>query len=316
MDELLSLLTSEYGIILASIFPTIGGFSAKAAYRVTGVDGMEYFLKIYDKSLPTTRFFVERIDLYMPVLDWLSVYPSLHGRVLTPIRTRNGAFKIETDNDVCVLFLYVNGEVPGINGMTLAQTVELADILAKLHSIGESVPFEESMLSEDISLLFCEQLIHFLDNISEKNNILYDIISPNDKLLRTAVHKALNLRDTIRLDYSPLVLCHGDAHGNNLIQSERLVLADWEDIRIAPAEADLFIHAWHPYGSTLLKAYADARGGYNINYELLDFYILRRRIEDVWVDIQRLTEESPDEDETLKLLEYICRGIKALSEIT
>jgi len=161
MDELLTLLKSEYGIVSNSIFPVPGGFSTKAAYRVAGVDGSEYFLKVYDKSLPTTRPFVERIDVYMPVLDWLSASSTLHGRVLTPVPARGGAYKAETGGDVYVLFIYVRGETPGVQGMTRTQTVELAEILALLHDAGEAVPLEMPGLAENISLPFCEQLTDF-----------------------------------------------------------------------------------------------------------------------------------------------------------
>jgi thiamine kinase-like enzyme len=129
-------------------------------------------------------------------------------------------------------------------------------------------------------------------------------------MLRSATDEARRLRDTAGLRHSSLVLCHGDAHGNNVIQGERLVLADWEDLRMAPPEADLFIYAWHPYGAELLKAYSAARGGYPIDSKLLRFYVLRRRLEDVWVDIQRLTEEVLDARETEKQLDYVRRGIE------
>jgi hypothetical protein len=48
------------------------------------------------------------------------------------------------------------------------------------------------------------------------------------------------------------------------------------------------------------------------NRELLRFYILRRRIEDIWVDIQRITEESPDEAEIAKLHDWILLGIEEI----
>ena len=89
-----------------------------------------------------------------------------------------------------------------------------------------------------------------------------------------------------------------------------LVLADWEDLRIAPAEADLFICAWHRHGNALLEAYAAARRGYRINRGMLYFYTLRRRIEDVWADVQRLTREAPRETEAAKLLHQIRRGVE------
>jgi len=307
------ILASKYGIISSALSRVPGGFSAKA-YRVTGESGADYFLKVYDRSLPTTNFFVERIDVYMPLLDWLSASPNLQGRVLTPIKTLGGAYKAESGNCVYVLFLFVNGVVPGIHGMTHGQTIELAEILARLHDVGEIAPLEKHGLAEDVSLSFCERLKGYLTKMT-KDDIFYDIFASNTDMLVAAVGEIQCLRDAVRIGYSPLVLCHGDAHGNNVIQSERLVLADWEDLRIAPAEADLFIYEWHEHGDTLLEAYALARRDYRINRELLYFYVLRRRIEDVWVDVQRLTEESPYEVEAAKLSDLTRQGVEKIHEL-
>ena len=315
MDKLSVFLKSEYGIISNSIFPAMGGFSAKKAYHVVGADSTEYFVKVYDKSRPTTHFFVERIDMYMPVLDWLSASLALRGRILTPVLSQKGLYKAETDSEIYVVFLYISGEVPGIQGMTRSQTEELAEILALLHDISETVPFETPGLSEDISLPFCNQLSQYLSRTDTRHDAVFNLVFQYADMLIAAINEILRLRDTIRIGYFPLVLCHGDAHGNNIIQSEHLVLADWEDLRWAPAEADLFIYAWHPHGNALLKAYSDARRGYRINHELLYFYVLRRRIEDVWVDIQCLTEESPDEAETIKLLDWIQQGIQEVQTL-
>jgi len=314
MNDFIFLLTSEYGIIPTSITPVRGGFSAKA-YRVTDRDGIVYSLKAYDKSLPTVRPFVERNDHYMPVLGWLSASPALGGRVLTPVSTRNGAYQVQAGDDVLAVFLYVTGELPRVEGMTRAQTVELGEILAALHDTGASIPFDTPGLAEDISLSFCEQFIQFLDVMDAKNGALDDLLAPHAELLRAACREALRLRDTLQLSYTPLVLCHGDAHGNNVIQSDRLALADWEDLRWAPAEADLFIHAWHAHGDALLEGYCAARRGYRINRELLDFYTLRRRIEDVWVDIERLIKETSDESEVMKFFGWISQGIEEVRAV-
>jgi Ser/Thr protein kinase RdoA (MazF antagonist) len=315
MNDLSLFLKFEYGIISNAIFAAKGGFSTKAAYRVVDADGTEYFVKIYDKFLPTTRFFVERIEYYMPVLDWLSTLPILNERILKPIKSLNGTYKTETDKDAYAVFLFINGEVPGIQGMTKKQTIELAETLALLHEIGDSIPFETIGLSEDVSLSFCEQFIQYLYKMDIKNDFLLNTISPYIDILITANREALRLRNTIRLGYSPIVLCHGDAHGNNVIQSKQIVLVDWEDLRWAPAEADLFIHAWHKHSDAFLEAYIAKRNGFFINKELLYYYTLRRRIEDVWVDIIRLTEESPDETIKVKLQDWIILGIDEIQKL-
>ena len=64
-----------------------------------------------------------------------------------------------------------------------------------------------------------------------------------------------------------------------------------------------------------METYTTARQGYQINKELLYFYTLRRRVEDVAVDIQRLTEESPNEAESEELLNWIKIGVDKIQEL-
>lgn len=315
METLIYLLQSEYGIKATAVFPAKGGFSTKAAFQVIGDDGTPYFVKTYDQGLPTTRFFVERISQYMPALHCLSAMQVLKERVLSPIPTKKGTYQGELEGTVYVVFHFVSGDVPGIQGMTKEQTVELAEILAALHENGDRIPFETPGLREDLSLPFCSQMMRFLDKAGENQGALSPLVSPYAPLLHTAVSKVLLLRDTVRSGYESIVLCHGDAHGNNVIQSTHLVLADWEDLRWAPPEADLFIHAWHPHGGTLLEAYAAKRKEYAIHSQLLTFYVLRRRLEDVWVNIQRLTQESPSESEATALLLRTRQGLEEVQAL-
>jgi len=58
MEDLSLSLKKEYGIITTSISSAKGGFSTKAAYRVMGADGIEYFVKVYDRLLPTARYYI------------------------------------------------------------------------------------------------------------------------------------------------------------------------------------------------------------------------------------------------------------------
>ena len=52
----------RFGINPKAVHEARGGFSAKA-YRVDAGD-RAYFLKVYDKSLPTMQPFIRRIDTY------------------------------------------------------------------------------------------------------------------------------------------------------------------------------------------------------------------------------------------------------------
>ena len=62
----------------------------------------------------------------------------------------------------------------------------------------------------------------------------------------------------------PFVLCHTDIHGGNLIRDPqgKLWLIDWENVMLAPKEADLFAFCEEEYADLLCenadhRAYAD-----------------------------------------------------------
>jgi spectinomycin phosphotransferase len=78
----------------------------------------------------------------------------------------------------------------------------------------------------------------------------------------------------------PLVLCHGDIHRGNLMQSPgRLMLIDWEGMYLAPPEADLFFFR---RGQTEANAYYKKLSGYTPNPAALEFFGVRRRLEDIY----------------------------------
>jgi len=167
MDEIKSLLQSAYGITAHAIREVKGGCSARA-FKADAEEG-SYFVKAYDKSLPTVQPYIERIGTYMPVLDRLANQPGFAGHVPVPVLTLDGSYQCETDGHVYVLFEYIHGYTVGIDGVSEDRTVELAGILARLHETG---------------------------------------------------------------------YVHGDAHGNNVMQSDRLVLVDWEDLREGSPEEE------------------------------------------------------------------------------
>lgn len=308
-----NLLQDSFEIVPIAITQVQGGFSAKA-YRVETKEGF-YFLKVYDKSLTSAATQITRMDDYLPVLGQLCENTQLSRHIIKPIPSVYGCYKVETSDYVILLFEYVFGRVPGEEGLNSLQIAELANTLALLHRVSDSIPFNPTRLQEDGSLVFCEQLNTFLKNIRTENQALNALLCPRAQMLRCAVEKALYLHDNVRQRTTSLVLCHSDAHSNNIILSDRLVLVDWEDLHWAPPEADLFIYAWHQRGKELLQAYTAARPGYPINQELLQFYLLRRRLEDVWFDVQRLIQDSPDEVETAKLLHYTALGLQLIPEL-
>ena len=102
------------------------------------------------------------------------------------------------------------------------------------------------------------------------------------------------------------------------MQSDRLVLIDWEGMKLAPPEADLFAFIgnlfWHNCSDEFLKIYESIRKDFKLNSEVLEFYQIRRRIEDIEAFAQSLlydrTLTERERDESLYHLQHECEMLK------
>ena len=84
---------------------------------------------------------------------------------------------------------------------------------------------------------------------------------------------------------STSVITHGDAHHYNIIQTkDNLWLVDWDGVKIAPKERDL----WHYEGVSLFMEYQKIDPTYKINHELCHWYRLQRFLEDCRYYLERV----------------------------
>ncbi len=285
-----------------------GGWSARAFAVET--NEKRYFLKVYDSTQQAVQPWIERIDHYISVLGWLAQTAALQGRIVTPVATPKGEYKVESGTNVYLLFDYVDG--PTLGTLNCEQLTELASILARLHGLEVEGLADLAELQEDTSLLFCQRLGEFLSSEHQGGN-LGNFLQPYRATLLAAIHRTLRLRDSVRLGAPPLSLCHTDAHGNNVIQGDKLVLADWEGLCVAPVEADLFMYTSDPNWDAFIGAYRLSRPGFVLNEDMLLFYQCRRYLEDIWYYLTRLLHDHPGEKEAEEV--YIrLRRIVALME--
>ena len=76
--------------------------------------------------------------------------------------------------------------------------------------------------------------------------------------------------------------------------NEEPVLVDWEGLKLAPAEADLFLLADKPWYPHFGEIYTALRPDYRPNAMAMEFYTLRRWLEDLYEWIQQLLFDRPD----------------------
>ena len=232
--EINEILSKHYNIHSIKLTEVQPGWSA-LAYRVETGNEL-YFLKVYDKTRYSSQVWIQAIDRYMPTVVWLSEHTLLRGRIPRVIPTTNADYKYEDNNNVYILFDWIDGATPRDEPLTRPQLVSLAQIIAELHSFNEQIPTAPGIIRESYDIPFYESLKSRVQNAEE--NI------PNEYLpvIMEKLYELTEMSRTLPALNLPYALCHNDIHGWNVItQGDRLVLLDWEGLRFAPQESDLFV---------------------------------------------------------------------------
>jgi len=135
-------------------------------------------------------------------------------------------------------------------------------------------------------------------------------------MLKHAIDKAHELAEYVKSERLPIVLCHTDIHGWNLMQTDSLILIDWESLKFAPAEADLYTFwgdwywgdsKWGSYWDTFLPVYQKLRPEYVVNEKVLRFYQIRRHIEDINDFYRQYLYDELTADETREVISNLER---------
>lgn len=306
MEEIKAALKEQYGVDCDCLIPQRAGWSA-LAYKVITTQ-KNYFLKIYEKRMASTAFWTSHIDDYMPLVVWLNHTP-LSGRIVRPVLTLTGDFKYEDEQIITMMFDYIDGETIGSRPLSNAQVMELAGIMALLHTHGEEVPFDTDRIREDFGLPFCDGLEDYLLNGQQTApTYLKDALSPYQHLLMQRIGELRSAADELNGRNGRMALCHTDAHGWNLMSSDHLVLIDWEGLKLAPVESDLFMFFHNPFWNDFYKRYKEIRPDFVMDEKTLEFYMLRRKLEDMWADLERLLYDEMSEEQHDKALTLLISG--------
>ncbi|OZV13107.1 kinase [Tissierella sp. P1] len=304
MNNTINLIKEQYGIECVTITQQIGGWSA-LAYKLS--DGFKnYFLKVYEKNRASTPKLTALIDTYIPITLWLNKNTELRGKLPVPILTKDGEAKCEDKYGIYLLYEYIDGETIGSKGLTIEQTVQLADIVATLHSYGKEVPVSTNAIREEYYLPFLCQMQKIF---SESHfYIPYDVkalIGKYKQSVLKMIEKVRSLSKVLQFSKPKMVLCHTDIHPWNLIQtSQGLILIDWEGLKLAPPEADLALLSEEPYYEEFIRSYRK-NIDIVIHTDIMQFYKMRRNLEDIWEFIEQLLYDKQENEERIKTLKYL-----------
>lgn len=294
------LLSCHYGIHTDRIQKVPGG-TTEYTYAVED----RFFFKAYDKALEMTAPVVEWLPRQLEALTLLKEAEGLKGHLCYPIPTNNGALYAENEQMACALFNLIPGKTIGWENPFTAEEAEgLAELLTALHAI-PTEPFERLCPRETFTLAFAEQFTVFLEIETEQ-------LPPQFAALAVEYRMRIleRMRETIRLGAQlqtedlPFVLCHTDAHGGNLMKNDAgwLWLIDWENLMLAPKEADLFGYCEDAYFDSFTR-----RAKMAVDSRALTYYTKRRDLEDLWGFFYSACYETDDPEKLETIFGHIAR---------
>lgn len=311
MQDISSLLQSRYGLLCNDVTETVGGLSADAFRIIAGPE--KYFLKVYNKKNVQSELWISNIDRYMPVLPQLLKVSGLRDRLPRPIMTQNAHWRVEDEDNVYILFSYIDGDTVGDKLLTQQQVLELAELIARLHSVPLDKLHDLCLFTEDFSVSFCDALensVAFGDVGIQ--SLEWRVMEGCSTELCKRIHRLRKLSQILSGKHIDRHLCHTDVHGWNLMASDHLVLVDWEGLRLATPEADLYMFLHKPWWDCFWTHYRRFRPDAQLDPELLEFYLLKRKLEDIWEFLSRLMYDDLDQKTYTQCLTNLANECKDL----
>ena len=226
--------------------------------------GDRFFCKLIRKPL-----LIPQVERSLPVLQ--EMYDRGMTNTAPPVKGVSG-FSTPVKEGIVVLFNYISA--PQSETYSL---YEFGRLMARIHEMTAEITTE--IHREDFS---GRDKINFEEYFGQAASacqadsaaaMLNEVLRRHERDIRAYVREFQRLCEVARAGDVDLVMTHGDAPGNVLVKShDDLVLIDWDEIELAPAERDNWILDEFP---EYMQGYRSVRPDYTINPDLRAFCILK-----------------------------------------
>ena len=282
-DELIvSQLQRHYELRVAQLtFLPLGADMGTAVYRVLGMDGTLYFLKLrkgFDEIVVTVPLFLKSRGLK---------------EIISPFETKSKQAWADFGEFTMILYPFIEGKNGFEMELTDPHKHRLGSALKAIHSA--QVPPELQMLIpkeafspqwRDIVKSFQTQVeeIPFQDPNAAK---LAMFIKSKQSEISRLIERTEELASELQSKPLELVLCHTDIHGANMLITEQddFYIVDWDAPLLAPKERDLMFIGGGI--DTIWKSKRDESvfyegyGNTDIDFTVMAYYRYERVIEDL-----------------------------------
>jgi aminoglycoside phosphotransferase (APT) family kinase protein len=215
-----------------------------------------------------------------------------------------------------VIYTYIAGKPIGSQAERAAVHTQLAQAYARLHSTTSRLrsPLPRQSAFEMNFAADLRRGLTALDSVSADSRLgqqrLCSMLLPRRNQIQDWLSQAVELHQQAVQYPGPLVLCHTDMGGNNVLldQAGQIHILDWDGLILAPPEHDL-AEQRGPGFADFLDQYWRAGGVYPLDPLQFAFYLKRRYLADLTDWLIRILEEfsSSEQDENdLYWLEHYC----------
>ncbi|HHT9952678.1 TPA: phosphotransferase [Legionella pneumophila] len=277
-EELIDCLYQGYQIRAVTLyFVNVGSFYG---FIVETKENKKYFLKIYpkDQSLVPNPPTIESLHQTGIALNRFKHNFGMTNLSCMLVDVKEN-YCFTTNGLILTLYDYIEGIHPSYAPNQLLND-KMAALLFQLHRIPSSAfpVFARENFNIDYALGMSEWIGHSIEIIDTTHaQSIFSKLNENKEQLLNGLTQLQQWSKQFSKMSLPFVITHGDPHHYNVLQTPLDVwLIDWDGIKIAPRERDL----WHYLDTPLMKAYSKICPQFTINKNLCKFYRLQRFFED------------------------------------
>jgi spectinomycin phosphotransferase len=295
-EELISNLEEIYKLHVQKCIPGPRQVVAET-YIVDASTGKQYFCKIIDNPL-----LIPDIIQSLPVIE--QMHQNGINKIGRPIASSKGLY-FHIGNSLVVVydFLHVT-QGTNYNLFTLGNMVaKVHAVTPKITAVAPKESFEfpnQKFFNESFEAALKSQSA---DIVSKE---LKKLLQLHEADVRRYLAEFFKIAQICKENRRPLVLTHGDIVNNILVMApDDIYIIDWDEMRLAPAERDIFMNDENP---EFMAGYKSIRPDFVIDPKLRRFCILQRYFERMNIYLTQILDPGAAQDYRLQRVEMFAKG--------
>lgn len=292
MHDVLTCLRMCYGIEPLMLDPLLSGADLSATvFKAQIRNHPPYFIKVKHGHHHDTGVIITELLQNAGIQQIVPI-----------VKTIDGQSTVRVGDSTIIVYPFVDGRDGFNRDLTDNQWVTLGKVMKQIHEMNVPPSIQEKIQRESYSPKW-QQAVRGLYPLLELESIgdsaasdLLTFMKQHKATIHRLVDRAEQLAQKAQEQSSPLVLCHSDLHGGNILISEKsaIYIVDWDDPIMAPKERDLMFigggvaNVWNKLHESekFYKGYGNAE----INKTLLAYYRHERIVEDIAIYGQHLLQ--------------------------